>query len=61
MKAVYQLDAWIEGYLNYLRDVKRLTPTTVKDVRCTLRRVAEYMDGSRAPATAVLAHNPAYV
>ena len=44
MNAVHKLDVWIEGYLNYLRDVKRLAPGTVKDVRCTLRDCAGFME-----------------
>lgn len=35
------LDPWIEGYLAYQREVRRQTPRTVVDVRCTLKRVSE--------------------
>lgn len=35
-----KLDPWIEGYLGYLGEVRRLTPATVRDVRCTLKRVS---------------------
>ena len=37
------LDPWTEGYLSYLRDVRRRAPGTVRDVRCTLRRVTRGM------------------
>jgi integrase/recombinase XerD len=35
------LDPWIEGYLAYLREVRRQTHRTVVDVRCTLKRASE--------------------
>jgi integrase/recombinase XerD len=38
------LDRWTEGYLSYLLDVARKSPGTVRDVRCTLRRVRRKMD-----------------
>lgn len=38
-----QLDPLIEGYLSYLRDVRRSANGTVRDVRCTLRRASEWM------------------
>ena len=38
MYALKRLDAWTEGYLDYLLDVRRLAPGSVKDIRCTLRR-----------------------
>ena len=34
----------IEGYLDYLLDVARKAPGTVRDVRCTLRRVSQAME-----------------
>lgn len=37
------LDPLIEGYLEYLRDIKRLAPRSVVDVRCTLKKVSTYM------------------
>jgi site-specific recombinase XerD len=37
------LDPWIEGYLSYLGDVRRQSVFTVRDVRCTLRRVMGFM------------------
>jgi integrase/recombinase XerD len=42
------LDAWLEGYLGYLRDVRRMSPRTIVDVRCTLKKVSEFMQGARA-------------
>lgn len=41
------LDAWIEGYLSYLQDVSRKAAGTVRDVRCTLRRVSRFMEAQR--------------
>ena len=38
------LDPLIEGYLEYLADVARKARGTVRDVRCTLRRVSEAME-----------------
>jgi integrase/recombinase XerD len=37
------LDPWIEGYLSYLQEVRRQPPGTLRDVRCTLRRVSNAM------------------
>lgn len=37
------LDPVLEGYLDYLADVRRQAPGTVRDVRCTLRHVREAM------------------
>lgn len=39
----FQLDPWIEGYLSYLGDVRRQASGTLRDVRCTLKRVIEGM------------------
>lgn len=47
MKKQATLDSWTEGYLNYLRDVSRKAPGTVRDVRCTLRRVSRRMAARR--------------
>ncbi len=33
------LDPWIEGYLDYQRTVRRLAANSIKDLRCTLKRV----------------------
>ena len=38
------LDPLIEGYLGYMADVSRKAKGTVRDVRCTLRRVCRAMD-----------------
>jgi site-specific recombinase XerD len=37
------LDPWVEGYLDYQRTVRRLTPRSIIDIRCTLRRVVRTM------------------
>lgn len=37
------LDPWIEGYLDYLSDVRRMAPRSTVDIRCTLKRVSEKM------------------
>jgi len=37
------LDPWIEGYLSYLSDVRRLNARTISDVRCTLKKVSAFM------------------
>jgi site-specific recombinase XerD len=42
-----ELDPWLEGYLSYQREVKRLNPRTVVDVRCTLRKVSAFMQSAR--------------
>jgi len=47
MKQVYELDHWLEGYLDYLDQVRRQSAGTIRDVRCTLRRVCRYMDRRR--------------
>jgi len=41
MSASSRLDPWIEGYLDYLLEVRRKTKRTVTDVRCTLKRACE--------------------
>jgi len=41
------LDPWIEGYLDYQLEVRRLTPRSVVDVRCTLRRAVLMMEQIR--------------
>ena len=38
------LDPLMEGYLDYLLDVARKAAGTVRDVRCTLRRVSQVME-----------------
>ena len=42
-----RLDAWMEGYLSYLLEVSGKSKGTVKDVRCTLKRVSRKMDDLR--------------
>ena len=42
-----ELDPWVEGYLSYLRDVRRMAPGTLRDLRCTLKRVSEFMANAR--------------
>lgn len=37
------LDPWLEGYLSYQQDVRRNSPRTVVDTRCTLRKVSRFM------------------
>jgi len=37
------LDPWIEGYLDYMRDVRKCATGTVRDMRCTFRRVVRWM------------------
>lgn len=37
------LDPWIEGYLDYQLKVRRLSAGSIRDMRCTLRRVTEVM------------------
>jgi len=41
------LDPLLEGYLEYLRDIKRLAHRSVVDVRCTLKKVSTYMDSEK--------------
>jgi integrase/recombinase XerD len=43
----YGLDPWIEGYLDYLRNVKRNAHRSVVDARCTLKKVSLFMDKHR--------------
>jgi site-specific recombinase XerD len=45
-----QLDPWLEGYLSYQQDVRRLGHRTIVDVRCTLKKIASDM-ATRHPAT----------
>jgi integrase/recombinase XerD len=41
------LDPWIEGYLEYQLKVRRLTPRSLVDIRCTLRRAVLMMEQIR--------------
>ncbi len=47
-----ELDPWIESYLSYLSDVRRMNRRTIIDIRCTLRRVSECLAVHR-PDTAL--------
>jgi len=42
-----KLDPLMEGYLEYQANVNRLEPGTIKDIRCTLRRVTLAMEQLR--------------
>ena len=48
----WKLDAMTEGYLDYLQDVSRKAPGTIRDVRCTLGKVIRQMD-ERHPGVAI--------
>ncbi|MFC1461359.1 tyrosine-type recombinase/integrase [Verrucomicrobiota bacterium] len=41
------LDPWIEGYLSYLGDVRRMAARTIVDIRCTLRKVSKFTDSQK--------------
>lgn len=43
-----RLDPLIEGYLDYKQDVNKVAPGTVRDIRCSLRRIARQMQHLRA-------------
>ena len=38
------LDPWIEGYLDYQLKVRRLTPRSIVDIRCTLRQAVVMLE-----------------
>lgn len=42
-----ELDPWVEGYLSYLEGMRRMAPRTIVDVRCTLKKVSEFMSRQR--------------
>ena len=42
------LDPLIEGYLEYLKDVRRLAHRSIIDIRCTLKNTSTYMDTGKA-------------
>lgn len=42
-----ELDPWVEGYLSYLADMRRLAPRTLVDVRCTLKKIGAFMEQYR--------------
>lgn len=41
------LGVWVEGYLDYLAQVRRLKPRTIIDIRCSLRRAVAGMEKIR--------------
>jgi len=41
------LDPWIEGYLEYQLKVRRLSASSIRDVRCTLRRTVLMLEQIR--------------
>lgn len=41
------IDPWMEGYLDYQLKVRRLSPNSIRDVRCTLRRAVLMMEQIR--------------
>ena len=45
-----ELDPWLEGYVSYQSEVRRLHPRTLIDLRCTLKKVSEHMS-QRQPNT----------
>lgn len=47
----FVLDPWIEGYLSYCAEVRRLNPHTLVDMRCSFKRVVERMADRRAEVT----------
>jgi hypothetical protein len=42
-----RFDALIEGYLAYKNVVNKLAPGTLRDIRCSLRRVMRTVAGMR--------------
>jgi site-specific recombinase XerD len=47
MKPKLRLDSWIEGYLDYLRDVRKLKHASLKDFRSAFHRVCDFMEKHR--------------
>jgi hypothetical protein len=43
-----RFDTLIEGYLGYKKDVNKLAPGTLRDIRCSLRRVIKQVQPVRA-------------
>ena len=41
------LDPWIEGYLAYLKDVRRLAHRSLVDMRCSLKHVSDCLERER--------------
>lgn len=48
MKTPAAWDAWYDSYLHYLQDVQKKAVGTVRDIRCTLKRVSQWMEGHGA-------------
>lgn len=46
-----RFDALIEGYLAYKKDVNKLAPGTIRDIRCSLRRVIKQTQHIRPDKT----------
>ncbi len=46
------LEPWVEGYLSYLTDVRRMNARTIIDIRCTLKKLCAYLEGAK-PGTAL--------
>jgi len=44
------LDPWVEGYLGYLGEMRRMAPRTIVDVRCTLKKLGAFMQ-AHSPGT----------
>lgn len=42
-----RLDPLVEGYLDYKKDVNKVADGTVRDIRCSLRRVARQIQHIR--------------
>ena len=45
-----ELDPWVESYLSYLADVRRMNARTIIDIRCTLKKIGEYLEGAKPEA-----------
>jgi hypothetical protein len=58
MKTQDGWDSWYDSYLQYLQDVLKKATSTVRDIRCTLKRVSGWHNGFRGigqlPDTTVL-------
>ena len=49
-RSLEALDPWIEGYLDYMRDVRKCAVGTLRDMRCSFRRVVRWMS-QKHPST----------
>tara|TARA_R110002095_G_scaffold114701_1_gene100093 strand:+ start:1211 stop:2119 length:909 start_codon:yes stop_codon:yes gene_type:complete len=45
-----ELDPWVESYLSYLADVRRMNARTIIDIRCTLKKIGEYLEAAKPEA-----------